>query len=85
MLQQQTAAAEAAAPAHKVLMDAMKTFITENKPQPQPNPPKSEPTEKDKESILDRKSDIKLNEKSYKRIERFSGGDDEWEDWKNDF
>ena len=31
------------------------------------------------------KHDIKITEKSYKRLNVFSGGYDEWEDWKYDF
>ena len=84
-LRNQKAAADAAAFAQTVLVDAMTKNLADNKPQPQPNPPRSEPTKKEKEATLDRKSDIKLNEKSYKRMERFSGGEDEWEDWKYDF
>jgi hypothetical protein len=29
--------------------------------------------------------DAKLNEKSYKRMEKFSGGEAEWQEWKYDF
>ena len=85
MQQQQVAAQQAATAAQTAMMEAMKTFLTENKPQPQSKPSTSEQTEKEKESTLDRKSDIKLNEKSHKRMECFKGGDDEWEDWKYDF
>ena len=83
-LRNQKAAADAAAFAQTVLVDAMNKILADNKPQPQPSPPRSEPTEKEKEATLDRKSDIKLNEKSYKRMDRLGGGDDEWEDWRYD-
>ena len=48
MQQQQTAAVAAASAAQKELMDSMKTFLTENRQQPQPEvkPSKSEEAEK---------------------------------------
>ena len=85
MQQQQVAAQQAATAAQTALMEAMKTFLTESKSQPQSKPSTSDLTEKEKESNLDRKSDIKLNEKSYKRMNSYKGGDDEWEDWRYDF
>ena len=33
----------------------------------------------------DKGNDARSNEKSYKRIEKFSGGESEWDDWKYDF
>ena len=78
-LQQQQQAQQTA------MMDAMKQLITESKQQPQPSPPSSDQTEKQKALNQDRKSDIKLNEKSDKRIKRLSGGDDEWEELIYDF
>ena len=29
--------------------------------------------------------DAKLNEKSYKRMDKFCGGESEWQEWKYDF
>ena len=67
MAQQQTVAIAAASSAQRELTEAMQKFFTDNKTQPQPSPPRTEPTEKEKEATLERKPDIKLNEKSYKR------------------
>ena len=39
------------------------------------------------EDVTDRKDkgyDSRLTEKSYKRMEKFSGGETEWDDWKYD-
>ena len=86
MQQNQQAAATAAENANKALIDSMSAMLKNiQQPQTQPNPQRSESTDKDKEDRLDKKSDIKLNEKSYKRMDKFSGGDDEWQDWRYDF
>ena len=66
-------------------MEVVKQMLTEHKATPQPQSQSApESRDKDKDKAMGR-SDIKLTEKSYKRMERFSGGDDEWEDWKYDF
>ena len=41
------------------------------------------PTEES--SNRDKNHDQRLNEKSYKRMDQFSGGETEWDDWKYDF
>ena len=42
-------------------------------------------TQTEEGSNTDKGNDIRLTEKSYKRIEKFSGGESEWDDWKYDF
>ena len=50
-----------------------------------PAPPDPANTEERERDRAMGKSDINLTEKFHKRLDRFSGGDDEWEDWKYDF
>ena len=63
------------------LMGSITAAVTENF---QKGVTEKSPTE-DVPNNQEKGHDSRLNEKSYKRMEKFSGGESEWEDWKYDF
>ena len=65
------------------IMEAVRQMLSENKQTP---PQTSHPTPDERERTRDaHKQDITITEMSYKRLKMFSGGDDQWEDWRYDF